>query len=343
MKQQQYDKGRPGAQPGRKKGRKKKKYKNDFIFIVVLAVIAAVLAVSIYFIRGSIVGQTPSGTGTNGTQQGSQGGGSSGSGGGSGSGAGSGAGGGGSSNGSSGGGAIDNPAGADGISGLWYYEPARAVRYEAFGRANPHLTDEEVCWMVGCDLDLTPYVDISPIPDPGTFLVNVNKFYYLPEDYQPADLVYIGKSMMRTEAGEAMFAMIDAAASEGHTLWVQSGIRSYSIQEKLFNDYSARDGVEAAETYSARPGHSEHQTGLTADLNTITDAFGLSPEGIWAAENCWRFGFIVRYTKENTDITLYKPEPWHMRYVGREAAGFIRDEQIIAYEEYWVKYVKHKP
>ena len=227
-----------------------------------------------------------------------------------------------------------------GIESLSYYEAARADRYEAFGLANPDLTDDEVCWMVGCDLDLTPYVDISPLPDPNSNLLLVNKYFYLPEDYTPDDLIYVGKTLMRKEAGEAMLEMIAEADAEGHYLWSQSGFRSYDLQVRLFNDYSARDGEEVAETHSARPGHSEHQTGLTTDLNTITPAFGDTPEGIWTAENCWRFGFIVRYTKENTDVTLYTPEPWHMRYIGREAAKIMHDEGIQSFEEFWVKYQK---
>ena len=231
----------------------------------------------------------------------------------------------------------------NGIETLWYYNSGLASRYEAFRMKNPDFTDDEICWMVGCDLDLIPYEDISAVPDPYSILLNVNKYYYLPEDYTPNDLISIGKTMMRKEAGEAMLEMIAAAEEEGHVLWSQSGFRSYGIQVQLFNDYSARDGVEAAETYSARPGHSEHQTGLTTDLNTITDAFGETSEGIWAAENCWKFGFIVRYTRENTNITLYRPEPWHMRYIGREDAKIMHDERMSSFEEYWVKYVKNTP
>ena len=230
-----------------------------------------------------------------------------------------------------------------GIEALWYYEEARADRYVGFQAANPGLTEDEVCWMVGCNLDIPPYEETFELPDPNSILLLVNKYYYLPDGYEPEDLVSIGKTMMRKEAGEAMLEMIDAAAGEGHSIWSQSGYRSYAVQVKLFNDYSARDGQEAAESYSARPGHSEHQTGLTTDLNTITPAFGETPEGKWTAANCWQYGFIVRYTEENTQITHYIPEPWHMRYIGRDAARTMHDQGIMSFEEYWVKYVKHTP
>jgi len=220
----------------------------------------------------------------------------------------------------------------------WFYDKALAERYEAFAAESPWLAFEDVVWMVNVDLDKPPYEEVSDAADPLDKYALVNKHFALPADFSPPDLVPIGKSMMREQAASAMNEMIAAASKEGHYLWVQSGYRSYDLQASLYNQYSARDGSEAADTYSARPGHSEHQLGLAADFNTITSAFGDTPEGIWAAENCWKYGFIVRYTLENTDITLYKPEPWHMRYVGRDAAGAMLDRGIISFEEYWVKY-----
>ena len=230
-----------------------------------------------------------------------------------------------------------------GIEALWYYEPERADRYAAFSAARPDLTEEEVVWMVGCDLDLTPYEDVSSVPDPKDILLLVNKYYFLPEDYVPDDLISVGNTQMRKEAGEALLEMIDAAASENNKLWSQSGYRNYSLQARLYNDYVERSGQEAAEKSSARPGHSEHQTGLTTDLNTITEAFGETAEGKWVADNCHEYGFIIRYTMDNLDVTHFKYEPWHIRYVGKEAAMTIHEKGIASFEEYWVKYVKHKP
>jgi len=224
-------------------------------------------------------------------------------------------------------------------NGIWFYDESRTDRYDAFAAENPVLPFEDVVWKVNVDLDQTPYEDISEAVNYDSITVLVNKFFHLPRDYSPDNLVYIGNSMMRAEAADAMNEMIDAAASYDHHLWVQSGYRSYSTQAGLFEQYTARDGVDKAETYSARPGHSEHQTGLVGDLNTISDAFGDTPEGKWVADNSWMFGFIVRYTAENTDITLYKPEPWHMRYIGKEDAEKMHDLGILSYEEYWAKYV----
>jgi len=222
---------------------------------------------------------------------------------------------------------------------LWYFDEGRVERYEAFAALRPELDFSDIVWMVNVNLDKTPYEYINEAADPTSITLLVNKYFYLAPDFTPGDLVNIGSTMLREEAAMAMNVMIDAAAQEGHRLWVQSGYRSFNVQAGLFEQYSAYDGVEKAETYSARPGHSEHQTGLAADLNTITDAFGDTSEGKWAAENCWKYGFIVRYTEDNTDITLYKPEPWHMRYIGMEAAAGMRDLGIKSFEEYWAKYI----
>ena len=230
-----------------------------------------------------------------------------------------------------------------GVSSLFFYDIARVDRYESFAARMPELPYENVVWMVDADLDIPPYSDTKEVPDPMELTLLVNKHFFLPDGFAPADLVTINNTMLRKETADAMQEMIDAAAGEGHNLWVQSGYRSYEIQVNLYNQYSERDGPDAADTYSARPGYSEHQTGLTADLNTITDAFGETPEGRWVTENCWQYGFIVRYTKENTDITLYRPEPWHVRYIGKEAAANMHDVGFLSYEEYWVKFVKYAP
>ena len=226
------------------------------------------------------------------------------------------------------------------IKYLWYYDEAYKERYISFAAARPGLSHDKICWMVLCDLDQEPYVYASEVANPNDILVLTSKHFYLPDGYVPTDLITLGETQMRKEAGEAMNEMTTAAWTEGHTLWSQSGYRSNDLQTELYNGYLEREGQAAADATSARPGHSEHQTGLVTDLNTITDDFGTSPEGIWVAENCWKYGYIVRYTSENTDVTLFKPEPWHMRYIGKEAAKKMHDEGIVSFEEYWAKYVR---
>ena len=225
------------------------------------------------------------------------------------------------------------------IKYLWYFDETREERYIAFAAARPELSYEEVCWMVNVDLDRAPYTMTTEVSNPKDIRVLVTKQFYLPEGFAPDDLISVSDAQLRKEAGDALNEMMRAAWAEGHTLWTTSGFRTFEKQEQLYNGYMERDGQAVADTFSARPGYSEHQTGLALDLNNVEDAFGDTPEGKWVAENCWEYGFIVRYTKENTDITRFKPEPWHVRYIGIDAAKKMHDEKIASFEEYWVKYV----
>lgn len=138
-----------------------------------------------------------------------------------------------------------------------------------------------------------------------------NKTYSLPESYAPG----IDKT-----AESALNKMINAAKQDGINLFIKSGYRSYSTQKTLYNNYVARDGVAAADRYSARPGHSEHQTGLAFDLNSLEQSFGETKEGKWLAEHCHEYGFIIRYPKDKEDVTGYMYEPWHVRYLGDDIA-----------------------
>ena len=235
------------------------------------------------------------------------------------------------------------PTGISSLSSLWYFDSENTSRYESFAKQNPGIALEDIVWMVEANLDMEPYDDAVAAVDVDSNTALVNKYFYLEEDFTPTDLVTVGSSMLRKEAAEAMQKMIKAAAAEGHNLWVQSGYRSFTVQRTLYEKYSANDGVELADTYSARPGHSEHQTGLAVDFNTITDAFGESPEGRWAADNSWRYGYILRYTKQNTEITKYRSEPWHFRYIGEEYAAMYKEYAFQSYEEFWVKNIKFSP
>ncbi len=155
----------------------------------------------------------------------------------------------------------------------------------------------------------------------------VNKTYPLPEDYVPtntyksADGLNYCTTCIDIDAYEQYKLMKADATSLGLNIWIQSGYRSYNLQNDLYNKYVNRDGKVAADTYSARPGHSEHQTGLAFDLNTITDDFQYTNEGKWINENCYKYGFILRYPKGKENITGYKYESWHLRYVGIDLAN----------------------
>ncbi len=192
--------------------------------------------------------------------------------------------------------------------------------------------------------DETPDVDKSADAKADLSLGNlvvVNKKYSLPIDYKPSDLVvpnvsfsYSGvleQSYMRAPAAKQMEKMFAAAKKEGVTLNAVSGFRSGERQKVLYNNYVARDGKAAADQYSARPGHSEHQTGLTFDIsapsvgNGLTAALGDTKEGKWIANNAAKYGFIVRYDRGFQSRTGYTYEPWHIRYVGVDVATQIKN------------------
>ena len=154
-----------------------------------------------------------------------------------------------------------------------------------------------------------------------------NKTYSLPSDY--------GNGL--TSATQSAFGKMNAdAKSLGLSLWIASGYRSYWTQNTLYNNYVASDGKEEADTYSARPGYSEHQTGLAFDLNSVEDSFANTDEGKWVKDNCYRYGLIIRYPKGKESITGYIYEPWHLRYVGVDlATKLYNDGDWITLEEYF--------
>lgn len=154
-----------------------------------------------------------------------------------------------------------------------------------------------------------------------------NKTYSLPSNY--------GYGLTK-ETQNAFNRMQADAKALGLNLWLSSGYRSYNDQKYIYNNYVARDGQAAADTYSARPGYSEHQTGLAFDLNTISDAFANTAEGKWVAENCHKYGLILRYPKGKDNITGYKYESWHLRYLGGELPSKLYNNgDWITLEEYF--------
>ena len=152
----------------------------------------------------------------------------------------------------------------------------------------------------------------------------VNKTYALPADYNPG---------VNAEAKAAFDRMQADAAAEDLNIYISSGFRSYDYQAGLYQRYVDKDGRAEADRYSARAGHSEHQTGLAFDLNSIDESFANTKEGKWVNQNCYKYGFIIRYPSDKEDITGYKWEPWHIRYLGDETAKAVYDSGLCL-EEY---------
>ncbi|WP_233269586.1 D-alanyl-D-alanine carboxypeptidase family protein [Alteribacillus sp. YIM 98480] len=188
---------------------------------------------------------------------------------------------------------------------------------------------------------------------PESEQVLVNREYRLPEGYEPDDLTVPDipfpfeedhpKKQIREPAVKPLEELFDEASEEGLQLYAISGYRSYDRQEAIFAANAAEDGEEEANQYSAKPGQSEHQSGLAMDVSSpsadlaLTDEFGETPEGQWLKDNAHRFGFIIRYPEDKTDITGFQYEPWHLRYVGKEAAETMHEKDQTLEEYYGVE------
>jgi D-alanyl-D-alanine carboxypeptidase len=176
--------------------------------------------------------------------------------------------------------------------------------------------------------------------DPDSPWVVVNKARPLdPVDHVPAALVTVGAVQVRPEVAGPLQALLDAAAVDGLTLPVLSGYRSYADQVRVHGGWVAALGQERADQVSARPGHSEHQTGLAVDLGSGSDpacefeaCYAQTAEGRWLAERAGEFGFVVRYTPEGREETGFDAEGWHLRWVGPEVVEALRASGAVTLE-----------
>ena len=183
-------------------------------------------------------------------------------------------------------------------------------------------------------------------------LMNVNKFYALSETYTPEnlkniDLTYAydeeGKNKLIDYAYDKFLELWQAANDQGFYLMVTSSYRDYESQKEIYDYRVSTWGERKADETAARPGHSEHQTGLVIDMTSKTeplaDSFTDSEAYKWLKENAYKYGFIERYPEGKTYLTGYNPESWHWRYVGLEAAKTMHDENI-TFDEYYAFYVE---
>jgi D-alanyl-D-alanine carboxypeptidase len=181
-------------------------------------------------------------------------------------------------------------------------------------------------------------VEAAPQPRPPADLLRLvsKSGEALPEDYVPPDLVALPPGFsnppglpLRQEAAEVFMKMATVAREQGVIIAVVSGYRSYALQAQLYESSVQRIGKAATDRQLALPGHSEHQLGTTADISTpalrysLDDSFALLPEGRWLRAHAWEYGFVLSYPEGKEEITGYRYEPWHYRYVGISAAEFI--------------------
>ena len=230
-----------------------------------------------------------------------------------------------------------------------YYKKENKERYIAYEKEKPTLTLEQIITYVNIGLDNPYYTNTKSADNLNTNLLLVNKYNYLTEDYVPSNLENISTTYARSgmqlvkEAKEAFETLSENAKKEGMNVIAMSSYRSYDYQVNLYNNYVAQDGKEAADKYSARPGYSEHQTGLAVDvynLNLPYTSFEETEEFTWMQENAYKYGFILRFPKDKVDITGYQYESWHYRYVGKKVAKEIKDNNLTL-EEYIAKKVEN--
>lgn len=179
------------------------------------------------------------------------------------------------------------------------------------------------------------------LTDPTSIWVVVNKNRPLnPLTYAPSDLTSVGNGqLLRSEAATAFAYLSAGATASGLTIKALSGYRSYTTQQAVYGREVAQNGQAIADTESAKPGYSEHQTGFAIDVGGggcgIEDCFGETAEGKWVAAHAYEYGFIVRYTAKKQAITGYRAEPWHIRYIGKVLALEMHNQNITTLEEFF--------
>ena len=236
----------------------------------------------------------------------------------------------------------DNP-----YDDLYFYDATRQERYVAYHDAHPDYSVSQVVWQVDIDMDKDPYTEMTMIDEAheNDVVLLVNKHFRLRDDYEPENLVTYSGYEMTEETKEAFTKMANDAAKEGIYLNPGSTYRSITTQRNLYNRYVASDGVEEADTYSARAGSSEHHTGRAIDLvgpDWTLGSFGGTAASDWIYENAYKYGFIVRYKEETEYITGYMDEPWHITYVGVSCSTLMHYRNIESLEEYYVRFVMFK-
>lgn len=221
--------------------------------------------------------------------------------------------------------------------------------YDYYNTASPEEWDvEEPKSSTDEKVSQQQYIEVDTEPDSYTVLVN--REYPISKDYVPADLVvpnvafsYYGtyeKSYVRKQAANALEKLFAGAQEKGYMLKAVSAYRSYERQMQIYNNNVNTKGTDRTNKVSAQPGSSEHQTGLAIDVScnsvgcALETSFGQTSEGKWLKKNCHKYGFIIRYPKNKTKITGYSYEPWHIRYVGRNLAKYLKKNKMTL-EEYY--------
>lgn len=226
------------------------------------------------------------------------------------------------------------------------FDANKIDRYNNYKKLNQTKDIKDIITETNINLDIKAYSSTKEVKDPNDILVLVNKYNYLPSNYKPSDLVYLDGSYnnqvpIRSIVKEDFLKLQESAKKEINIdLMPTTAFRGEGFQKTLYDNYVSLHGVEKADTYSARPSYSEHQTGLAIDLKNMAlkDIRLNSDNYKWLENNAYKYGFIIRFPQNKENITLYQFENWHIRYVGKNNAKIIHDNNLTL-EEYIDLYI----
>ncbi len=232
-----------------------------------------------------------------------------------------------------------------------YYIDDYLKKYLDYYEKNKDLSFSEIITRINTHLDDEFYTNTEKTDDTLGKFVILNKHYYSDENYKGLNLIdvdseynlYNTSFKLSKECYEAFLKMYNDAKEQGYAFKINSAYRSYEKQIKIYQGWVNKDGVKLADTYSARAGFSEHQTGYAFDVRDYpftNDDYSKTKSFTWVSENAYKYGFIIRFPKDKEYITGYQYEPWHYRYCGIECATYIHNNNI-TFEEYYEYFIKY--
>lgn len=219
-------------------------------------------------------------------------------------------------------------------------------RYLDYAASNTSVETKDIVSIVNVSADQEWYSNVKETDTSKGEIMIVNKFNGLSEEYVPEDIMnvsgtygYAGRKVSKSIYDD-LTLMLDSAKNDGYTMLIEQGYRSYADQADAYKTIEDSSGTAAADRQAARAGHSEYQTGLGISLNVykVTEGKNASEGATWLLENSYKYGFIIRYPEGTSDITGFSDDAWRLRYVGREVAEKIHEENI-TFDEYYAYYV----
>lgn len=231
-----------------------------------------------------------------------------------------------------------------------YFIKDNLNRYTSYHNENQNISARDVVEIINTNTDYNYYDHDIDTDTSKDYLLLVNKYYHLSADYEPDDLVNINNKyyygdghQIRKVAYDAFIDMWNQANQEGIYFIINSGYRSFKDQQEVYDFYKDNYGTTYADSIAARPGYSEHQTGLSIDIfsteYTAADAFKNSSHYEWLVNNAYQYGFIQRYRSDTENITGFSEEAWHWRYVGVEVATYLHEHNI-TFDEYYAYFIE---